>query len=76
MKSIKCILVPTDFSDNSRAAFEYALSMAEDMKASVKVVHIYSDYTPDMPLADPSSQSRRDRHHGYAGHAVRESLHS
>lgn len=54
MKSIKRILVPTDFSDNSRAAFEYALSMAEDMKASVKVVHIYSDYTPDMPLADPS----------------------
>ncbi len=54
MEAIKRILVPTDFSNNSRAAFEYALSMAEDMKASVKVVHVYSDFTPEMPLADPS----------------------
>lgn len=54
MKAIKSILVPTDFSENSRAAFDYALNMAEDTKAILKVVHVYSDYVPEMPLADPS----------------------
>jgi nucleotide-binding universal stress UspA family protein len=54
MKTIKKILVPTDFSQNSKAAFEYALGLAEEINGSVKVVHIYSDYAPDMPLADPA----------------------
>ena len=54
MKAIKRILVPTDFSDNSRAAFDYALKLAEDKKASIKVVHIYADFTPDMALVEAS----------------------
>lgn len=52
MKAIKRILVPTDFSENARAAFDYALKLAEDKKASIKVVHIYADYTPEMALAE------------------------
>lgn len=54
MKTIKNILVPTDFSENSKAAFHYALDLAEDMGATVKVMHIYNDYAPETPLADPS----------------------
>lgn len=54
MKTIKNILVPTDFSINSKAAFQYALTLAEDMEANINVVHVYSDYAPETPLADPS----------------------
>lgn len=54
MKAIKNILVPVDFSDNSKAAFEYAVAMAEKMGAdSVKVLYVYDDYMPAAPLADP-----------------------
>lgn len=54
MKAIKNILVPVDFSDNSKAAFEYAVAMAEDMGAeSVKALYVYDDYMPAAPLADP-----------------------
>jgi nucleotide-binding universal stress UspA family protein len=54
MKAIKNILVPVDFSENSKAAFEYAVAMAEDMGAeSVKALYIYDDYMPASPLADP-----------------------
>ncbi len=54
MKTINRILVPTDFSNNARAAFEYSLEMAKTFNASVDVVHVYSDYVPEMPLADPT----------------------
>ena len=54
MKAIKRILVPTDFSDNARTAFDYALNLAEAMKASIKVVHIYTDSTPEMAIAQIS----------------------
>ena len=53
MKAIKRILVPTEFSENSRFAFDYALDMAEKMKAEVKVVHIYSDFIPNSPFGRP-----------------------
>ncbi len=54
MKAIKNILVPIDFSDNSKAAYEYAVAMAEDMgAASIKVLYVYDDYMPAAPLADP-----------------------
>ena len=54
MKAIKNILVPVDFSENSKTAFDYVVSMAEDMGAvSVKVLYVYDDYMPAAPLADP-----------------------
>ncbi len=47
MKAIKNILVPVDFSDNSKAAYEYAVSMADDWGAkSIKVIYIYDVYMP------------------------------
>lgn len=38
---MKKILVPTDFSDNAKSAFEYALKLADKINALVEVVHYY-----------------------------------
>lgn len=54
MKAIKKILVPVDFSINSKAAFEYAVALADDIGVdSVKALYVYDDYTPASPLGDP-----------------------
>jgi nucleotide-binding universal stress UspA family protein len=45
MKTIKRILVPIDFSENSASAFQYALDLGEKFKADVKVVHVYETTT-------------------------------
>jgi nucleotide-binding universal stress UspA family protein len=39
------ILVPTDFSENSDRALDYALRLAEEIDAEVYVLHVY-----DVPL--------------------------
>lgn len=38
---MKNILVPTDFSKNAECAFNYAIKLAEQINATVTVVHIY-----------------------------------
>lgn len=38
----KNILVPTDFSDNARAATRYALALAERLGYHVHIVHVYA----------------------------------
>ena len=40
MASFKSIVVPTDFSENSAKALETGLRLAEDLGASVRVVHV------------------------------------
>ena len=40
-KPIRRILVATDFSEYSRRAMEYALSLAERMGASIDVLHVW-----------------------------------
>ncbi len=42
----KYLLVPTDFSAASYAAFQVALSLAPLLKAGIKVVHVYSGTAP------------------------------
>lgn len=39
---MKKILVPTDFSDCARAAYEYAVMMAEELDASLELLHVWS----------------------------------
>ncbi len=41
MISLKNILVPTDFSDNSFPAFEFAHYLAKQCKAVLHVLHVY-----------------------------------
>ena len=58
MTNIKRILVPTDFSETARTAYEYAISLAEQFKASVDVVHIYRPITVDIASLYPSKETR------------------
>ena len=41
MLNIRRILVPTDFSETSERALDYAIELAEKMNASVTVMHAY-----------------------------------
>ena len=47
---MKKILVPTDFSPSSENAIDYALAMAEQMGATVDIIHVFH-----LSLADASS---------------------
>jgi nucleotide-binding universal stress UspA family protein len=46
---IRKIIVPLDFSDCSRTAFEYALRLAQDFGATVEVLHVIAP-PPFLPL--------------------------
>ncbi len=45
---MKKIIVPTDFSETSINAFSYAMGMARDMDAVIKVVHVYYPSSADI----------------------------
>lgn len=50
MLPIRKILVPTDFSEHSRAAFDLACALARDYGAELLVLHVYRPpqvYAPD-----------------------------
>ncbi len=47
-KAVRRILVPVDFSDYSRNACMYALSLANKIKAEIKILHVY--YAPIVDL--------------------------
>jgi nucleotide-binding universal stress UspA family protein len=61
MFTIRRILHPTDFSEQSRAALEVASALARDYKAELVVTHVYQPpavYAPDgiampMPAEEP-----------------------
>ena len=57
MKEIKKILVPTDFSENARTAYEYAIDLAEQFNAKIDVVHVYSPIDDGLPLVYPDKVS-------------------
>lgn len=48
MKPIKTILVPTDFSDGSDEAVQYAAMVARTLKARIILVHAIQPYTYGM----------------------------
>jgi nucleotide-binding universal stress UspA family protein len=60
MTTIKRILVPTDFSENARTAYEYAIDLAEKHKASIDVVHIYTPVDDGIPMIAPDRVSSID----------------
>lgn len=57
MTTIKRILVPTDFSENARTAYEYAIDLAEKHKASIDVIHIYTPVDDGIPMIAPDRVS-------------------
>ncbi|MCP3932104.1 MAG: universal stress protein [Bacteroidetes bacterium] len=52
MKTIKKILIPTDFSEMARNAFRYGIFLADKLGASIKALHvIYPEYEAlDLPV--------------------------
>lgn len=63
MTTIKKILVPTDFSETARNAYEYAIDLAEQYKATIDVVHVFTATGDGIPLVypdKPSAPSRKD----------------
>lgn len=72
MLTLKTILVPTDFSEASEAALEYAKGLAQAFGASIHVVHVTEDllahawsaevYVASMPnLREEIDKEARDR---------------
>jgi nucleotide-binding universal stress UspA family protein/quercetin dioxygenase-like cupin family protein len=56
MPSIQTILHPTDFSDNSRHAFQTACALARDYRARLILLHVMypsSDPLSEVPTPDP-----------------------
>lgn len=53
-QQIQRILVPTDFSDSSLHAFEYALQLASVLGAEVKLLHIYQDIQANETYIPPN----------------------
>lgn len=45
MTKLERILVPTDFSDNSKAALEYAVGLAEKFGADIYLMHVIANDT-------------------------------
>ncbi len=69
MQPITHILVPTDFSEMSGKALDYALDIAETMGASVHVVHVcpllYYALGQDMVPDDPAFERKlKEKLHG------------
>lgn len=62
LEPLKNIIVTTDFSENSYAAFPYAAAVAEKTKANVSVVHVvqYNEFE-DLATAQTFADLRRDR---------------
>ena len=46
MFNIKNIIVPTDFSNLSHSAFEYAIGLAEQMNAAVHLIYVLEKTPP------------------------------
>lgn len=71
MPSIKRILVPTDFSQQSDSALDYATTLAEVFKASLVLLYVFEDplaispYQPDLhssiPPAAPAATIQSDQ---------------
>jgi nucleotide-binding universal stress UspA family protein len=52
---MKKILVPTDFSENARTAYQYAIGLAEKYKATIDVVHVFTEIDNEMPAMSADS---------------------
>ena len=58
---MKQFLFPTDFSASSKNAFKYAISLAREMDAQIKVVHCFAPaFDPNQPLViEPLAENQR-----------------
>jgi universal stress protein A len=52
MPQIHNILVPIDFSDDSRAALKLAVELAKNFEAKIHLLHCYQDFVGDLSIYD------------------------
>lgn len=57
---IKQVLVPTDFSENARRAFYYAIPLALHTGAEIVLLHCYDEFSSPGAFAEVQSYLRRD----------------
>ena len=57
MFNIKNILVPTDFSSLSQSALEYARDLADNMNATIHILHVIDKSMPFVPGKQNLSES-------------------
>lgn len=66
--SLEHLLVPTDFSDNSLAALEYAHYLGRQTEATLSALNVFSvpaHYFPFIPVNDMNSALDKDARKGY-----------
>lgn len=66
--SLDHLLVPTDFSDNSLAALEYAYYLGRQSHAALSALNVYSvpaHYFPFIPVKDMNSALEKNARKGY-----------
>lgn len=49
------IVVPTDFSEGSEHACQYAIHLAHKIKAEIKLLHVYEDPVADLSIKESAS---------------------
>lgn len=67
IKSIKRILVPIDFSDNSLTACLFAFALAKKLSAEIKLLHVYND-----PFLDSGFSPNRISYQNFSRNVLHE----
>ena len=61
MKKVKKIVVPVDLTKSTSKLVEYALYMAEALRAVIDFVHVVADYPGDAMIGSPFAQQYQDK---------------
>lgn len=61
MKKVKKIVVPLDFMKSTKELVDYALYMAENLRAVIHFVHVIPDYPGDAMIGSPGAQKYQDK---------------
>ncbi len=63
MKSVKKIVVPVDFAENTSKLVDYACYMAERLSATLHFVHVVAIYPGDVMTGAPFAEEYQDKVH-------------
>lgn len=66
MITLKNLLVPTDFSDHSFAAAEYAVELAQRFKAKIHILHVVEEPVATIPLLEVYGAPSREEYEAAA----------
>ena len=73
--NLKKILVPIDFSESSRKALHYAMSLAKQFHAEILLLHVVEIVTPSPAVTFPESESLNVKLHEEAAKRLSEWRH-